>query len=337
MKVQSIINDSVALWNRHGILKVRNGAGKFGGMLVRGVFLLGFSFIILYPVLSMISKVFMQQGDLFDNTVMWIPKHFTMDNLKYAFKAMHYDATLLNTLLVSVLCTVFQTIMCMMVGYGFARFEFPLKRVLFVCVLLTFLIPPQALMLPMFLQFRNFDIFGLITLLRGEPLKLLETLWPYLLLSLTCQGVRNGLFIFMFRQSFRGMPRETEEAARVDGAGAIRTFWQIMVPNAVTIITTVALFGFVWQWNDSFYSGLFSSGGSMLSTAYESFTHNLSLIASTAGENGMESMIYDLSNTRVLSLLKNSAVFLVMMPLILVYVFAQRAFVESVERSGLVG
>lgn len=337
MKVQSVIDGTLVFWNRHGTLRLRKGVRRLGSLLIRSVFLLGFSFVILYPVISMISKVFMQQGDLFDNTVVWLPKHYTLDNLRYAVSAMNYGTTLPNTLVVSVLCTVFQTAMCMMVGYGFARFEFPFKRLLFVCVLLTFLIPPQALMLPIFLQFRNFDIFGLFTLIRGEPLQLLETMWPYVLLSLTCQGIRNGLFIFMFRQSFRGMPRETEEAARVDGAGAMRTFLQIMVPNAITIITTVALFGFVWQWNDTFYSGLFSSGGSMLSTAYESFTQNLSMLASAGEEGGVSSMVFDLSNSRIVSLLRNAAVFLVMMPLILVYAVAQRAFVESVERSGLVG
>lgn len=337
MTIQSTISSAQRLWNDRKMMKVRKVIRRIGGLLIRGVFLLGFSFIILYSIISMISRVFMQQGDLFDNTVVWIPKHFTLDNLRFAIEAMKYSTTLPNTVIVSVLCTLFQTVMCMLVGYGFARFEFPLKKLFFALVILTILIPPQALMIPMFLQFRNFDVFGLITLFYGQPVPLLETHWPYLLLSLGCQGIRNGLFIFMFRQSFRGMPKETEEAARVDGAGVLRTFAQIMVPNAITIITTVALFGFVWQWNDSFYTGLFSSGGSMLSTAYESFTQNLALLADSAEDTGLGSMLYDLSNTRVVSLLKNSAVFLVMTPLMLVYALAQRAFVESVERSGLVG
>lgn len=336
MDIQNIIDKTNAKLSTRKWVKLHKHSSKFGSGLVRAVFLLGFSFIILYPIISMISKAFMQQGDIFDNTVIWVPKHFTLDNLKMASAAMNYKTSFFNTTFISLLTTALQTVMCMTVGYGFARYNFPFKNLLFLLVILTFLIPPQILMIPLFLTFRNFDLFGLIPLIKGSAVSLLNTDWPYILLSLSCQGIRNGLFIFMFRQSFRAMPRETEEAAYVDGANAFCTYIRIMVPNAVTMIATVALFGFVWQWNDTFYSGLFSNNNNMLSSAYSNFTTTLGLI-SVETESSLSSMAFDLSNTMIVSLLKNAAVFLMMMPLIIVYLIAQRSFVESVERSGLVG
>jgi len=336
MNIQNAIDAAQLRLNSRRAMKVRKHTSNVGMGLVKAVFLLGFSFIILYPIISMISKAFMQQGDIFDNTVIWIPKHYTLDNLKMAAETMNYGKAFANSVFVSGMCTAIQTIMCMTVGYGFARYEFPLKNILFVIVLLTFLIPPQAMMIPLFLEFRSFDVLGIITLISGKPTSLLNTNWPYILLALTCQGLRNGLFIFMFRQSFRAMPREIEEAAWVDGAGAFLTYVRIMLPNATMMIATVALFGFVWQWNDSFYAGLFSPNADILSSAYSNFTTSLGLL-STESEGLVQSLAFDLGNQRVISLLKNSAVFLIMTPLITVYLVAQRWFVESVERSGLVG
>lgn len=336
MNIQHAIDATQLRLNSRRAMKARKHTSKIGMGLIKAVFLIGFSFIIMYPIISMVSKAFMQQGDIFDNTVIWIPKHFTLDNLKMAAETMNYGKSFANSVFISGMCTALQTVMCMTVGYGFARYDFPLKNILFVIVLLTFLIPPQAMMIPLFLEFRNFDVLGLISLIAGTPVSLLNTKWPYILLALTCQGLRNGLFIFMFRQSFRAMPREIEEAAWVDGAGAFRTYVRIMLPNATTMIATVALFGFVWQWNDSFYAGLFSPNADILSSQYSNFTTSLGLL-STEAEGIFSSLTYDLSNRRVISLLKNSAVFLIMTPLILVYLVAQRWFVESVERSGLVG
>ena len=336
MNIQHAIDKAQLRLNSRRAMKVRKHSSKLGMGVVKAIFLLGFAFIILYPIISMVSKAFMQQGDIFDNTVIWIPKHFTLDNLKMAAETMNYGKAFANSVFVSGMCTAVQTIMCMTVGYGFARYEFPLKNLLFVIVLLTFLIPPQAMMIPLFLEFRSFDIMGIISLIWGEPTSLLNTNWPYILLAITCQGLRNGLFIFMFRQSFRAMPREIEEAAWVDGAGAFKTYVRIMLPNATMMIATVALFGFVWQWNDSFYAGLFSPNADILSSAYSNFTTSLGLL-STESEGMVQSLAFDLGNQRVISLLKNSAVFLIMTPLIAVYLIAQRWFVESVERSGLVG
>ncbi len=318
--------------------KVERTTSQVIGGLVKAVFLIGFSFIILYPVITMISKAFMQQQDVYDNTVLWMPRHFTLENIQFAYNSMGYLPALGNSLLVVAVTTLLQTFSCMLVGYGFARFRFRGKNLLFGLVVLTILVPPQQLMTQLYLYFKDFDLFGLLEATLGKPLNLLDSFWPFFLLSATGFGLKNGLFIFMFRQSFRGMPRETEEAAMVDGAGAFRTFWQIMLPGATTMIATVVLFSFVWGWNDTFYSGLFLQQTRMLPQAFELFnsylTGNKGLVG---GDIATQLSRFNLEDTQVIALLRNAAIFLIMTPLLAFYAFTQRFFVESIERSGLVG
>jgi len=310
---------------------------RIGITILRTVLLVGFSYIILHPIILMISKSFMAQKDVFDNSVLWIPKHFTLDNLKVAWETMKYGKSLLSTVLFSLLGTVLQVIPCMMAGYAFARFNFKAKGFLFAVVVLTILMPPQQFMTPLYLHLSQFDLFGLIKAINnGKALNLTSTYIPYFLLSMTGFGLRNGLFIFLFRQSFRGIPRETEEAAMIDGAGQFRIFWQIMLPSSVTILVTVMLFSFVWQYNDTYYSGLLLSDVRTLPQAYGLFD---SAMTGWNGDNSVNNLLsqYVLDDPKVLGLLRNSAMLLILAPLLLVYSFAQRYFVQSIERSGLVG
>jgi multiple sugar transport system permease protein len=177
-------------------------------------------------------------------------------------------------------------------------------------------------MIPLYLTYRYFDLFGLIGLFTGkDSVNLIDTFWPFLISSGTAMGLKNGLYIYIFRQFFRGIPKEIEEAALVDGAGVIRTFYRIMLPNAVPAIVTVLLFSFVWQWNDSYYVSLFLSKVKVLSTG---------LMGMGVAIGGEPDPVY-------FSILMNTGVLLSMAPLIILYLFVQRYFVESVERTGLVG
>lgn len=317
-------------------LRVRRITGSWIYALIRTVFLLGFAFIILYPVIIMISKAFMLQIDIYDNAVLWIPKHFTLSNIKYAIERMDYWRSLLVTAIVCGTVTVVQVFICMMVGYGFARFEFPAKKLLFVLAVLTIVVPPQTMMIPQFFNFKYFDILGLIRLITGRPgVDMMNSYLPYYILAVTGQGLRNGLFIFLFRQSFRGMPKETEEAAMVDGSGDLGTFLRIMLPSATTLILTVALFSFVWQWNDTFYADLFVPTGHLLASRYAIYEYGLGTLGTNSETVG--SVIFNMGDSRVLTLLKNGGVFLLMVPLMILYVFLQRFFVEGIDRTGLVG
>jgi ABC transporter, permease protein len=290
--------------------------------------------MILYPLFITVSRALMGEADMNDTTVVMLPKHLSLAMLKLAAGSdlLNYWPSLLTTLGYVTGLTVLQTIACLLAGYGFGRFDLPFKRTLFALVIFTILVPPQLFTPAFYLQMRSFDFFGLIEAIRGEPLNLVGGYIPMVLLAVTGNGIKNGLFIYIFRQNFRNMPAALEEAAYVDGAGHIRIFTRIMVPNAITTIVTVALFSFVWQYNDTYYSGIYLSiDAGILSLKFNEVIRN-----SMALENiGLS--ISQIFNPIFVRSLYSAAAVLVLLPVILVYCIFQRYFIEGVERSGLVG
>ena len=306
------------------------GVGRKGGKLVwsfvRFVLIFGICFIILHPLFTKFTVSVMSEADLYDATIQYIPRELTFQNYINAFIGMDYLGTFFRTFTISMLTSCLQLASCAIVGYGFARFKFPFKNTLFMLVILCLLVPPQTLMLSLFLHFRFFDLFGLIELFTGKPgVNLLDTLWPFLLTSMTAMGFKNGLYIFLFRQYFKGMPVELEEAAYIDGCGHFKTFYQVMLPSAVPMLVTVFLFSFVWQWTDSFYSGLYLSNYKVMSGALGSLAANIYSDELT------------FVSPALVSMMNNTGTMLVIIPLFIIYLFAQRYFVESIERSGIVG
>ena len=301
--------------------------------LVRSLLIIGICFVILYPLFVKFSVSIMEEKDLYDITVRFVPKHFTLQNYLTVWEHMEYPKAFWNSLKLSLFTSLMQLISCTLIGYGFARFEFPFKKWLFGLLIVTLIVPPQTIMVPIFLHFRFFDIFNLISAFTGSTLNLLDTYWPFLLLSATGMGLKNGLYVYMMRQYFRGAPKELEEAAYVDGAGAFKTFYTIMLPGAVPMMVTVFLFSFVWQWTDTFYTSLFLPKLKVLPTA-------LSGLSSTVAQRYSAElfgspMIY--MSPAYTSMLNNTGSILVIIPLAVVYAFAQRYFVESIERSGIIG
>lgn len=303
--------------------------GKMGTIAwstARYIIVFGICFIILQPLFTKFAVSLMSEGDLYDATVQFIPREITLENYILAFQEMDYLATFFRTLLLSSIVSILQLISCTLVGYGFARFNFPFKNTLFILVIVCLLVPPQVLMLPLFLQFRFFDFFGTIEAITGNPgLNLMDTFWPFVLMSLFTQGYKNGLYIFLMRQYFKGMPVELEEAAYIDGSNAIKTFYKIMVPSAVPMLVTVFLFSFVWQWTDSFYTGLYLNNFTVMSNALSALPSNV-----YSGELSFVS-------PALVSMINNTGTILVILPLFIIYLFAQRYFIESIERSGIVG
>jgi multiple sugar transport system permease protein len=289
--------------------------------LLRTLLIIGLCYVILFPLFSKVSPAVMERRDLFDQTVRWIPRHPTLENFRVAFVNMSYGRAFLGSFVLSSSVSLLQLLVCTAVGYGFARFRFPGSGVLFWIAITTLVVPPQMMMLPLYLNFRYFNPLGLLP----EPgINLMNTYWPFILLSLTGNGLRNGLFIFIMRQFFRGMPRELEDAAYVDGAGALKTFSAVMLPGAIPALVIVFLFSFVWQWNDYFYSGMLMSNSKILPVMLDK------LAMATVGTDVEAHMHY-------VSLINNAGSLLFMAPLLALYVFMQRYFVESIERTGLVG
>jgi len=312
---------------------IKRDFGRVVGGFCRTVLLFGLCFLILQPILFQISNSFMSPRDLLDYTVVSIPREPTLAAYRLAIDLMDYWRTLWVTLGVTFATAILQVVACALAAYGFARFNFPFKKFWFACVLLTILVPPQVIMVPMFMNFRFFDVFGIINLVRGEPINMLN-LTGYMLMVATGMGLRSGLYIFMLRQYMRGMPKELEEAAYVDGCGKLRTFVQIILPDAVPMLVSCFLFAFVWQWTDGFYANMFLGNLRVMSIQMSSLAELfrdffVSLIMAEQGGHGFFPPVAEVGQMISIGML------LGIIPIIIIYIFAQRMFVESIGQSGL--
>ncbi|MBR5115609.1 MAG: carbohydrate ABC transporter permease [Lachnospiraceae bacterium] len=302
-----------------------------GVAFARFILLFGMCFMILQPILEKISVSFMTLDDIYNPVVISIPTKFITENYEIAFGGTRYTQGFVNTLIISISIAIVQVAMCTLVGYGFARFEFPFKKFWFACVMVVILVPPQTISTSLFLHFRFFDVLGLAKLITGETINLRNSTLPYFLMSLGCTGLKNGLYIFLIRQFFRNVPGDLEEAAYVDGLGTFKTFIRIMPPEAKPIITSCFLFAFVWQWTDVFYTRMFLGGKVYLSTSLSGFADG---IGSYIGNSSGAGQPVRLPPAQV-NILLSTAILLVIAPLIILYLFAQRAFVESISSTGI--
>lgn len=298
----------------------------------RFLILFGLGFVILYPILFMISCALRPQSEMNDPSVMWIPKNFTVSNLQDVWTAVKYPQLMWNTLSVNVLCSLFQVVTCAITGYGFARFKFKFKNLLFGIVILQIIVPVQIILIPQFTQFRYFDIFGIIGAIAPNKypngLNLTNSPWALYLQAIFVNGIRSGLFILLFRQFFRGLPKELEDAAHLDGCGPFKTFIRIMVPNAKTSFLTVFIFSLVWYWNDSYVSGMFYSESNTISLAVQNIQYTISAWKNGGTPQGVASdyMVWI-----------EAGCLLALLPILIIYAFLQKQFVEGIERSGITG
>lgn len=296
--------------------------------LCRALLMFGLCFMIIQPLLTRFSTSLMEERDLYDSTIILLPRHVTLDNYRIVAELTDFPRSMINTLWTSLLVAVCQVISTTLVGYGFARYDFPLKKFWFACVVMLIIVPPQTLSTSLYVFFANFDIFGIFKATTGSALNLRGSLVPYTLMSLTCMGLKNGLYIYMLRQYFKGVPTSLEEAAYVDGCGTMHTFLRIMLPDAMPIIVSCFLFAFVWQWTDIFYTRNFLSYMSI-------YSNQLSMIVSRmsryfAADAGQAVVVPAGRQQQLVSI----GVVICSTPLILLYCFAQRSFVESLAMSG---
>lgn len=305
-------------------------------VIFRSLLIIGISFIIIYPIIQKIAVAFKDKADIYNPTIYMIPVNFTWENLTMAMSILDYFPMLGKTLVFVVVTTLFTAASCALAGYGFARFNFPGNRILFGVVIITILVPTTTLMLPYYLHFKNFDFLGIIGLFTGKSgVNLINTYWPSIITSATAIGLKAGLFIYIFRQFFKGLPKEIEEAAFIDGAGGIQTFFRIMLPNAIPPMITVVLFCFVWQYNDTFYTTLFMSGMELMSLKVATLPSQadqfIPVLTGYSHSSGFK------ADPNHVAMVVDTGILLAILPLLALYLVVQRYFVESIERSGIVG
>lgn len=292
--------------------KVKKYAFKYTVSLIRWIFIIGMCFVVLYPLFKQVALSVMDAEDLYDATVNYLPKHFTIENYKQAWNKLGGMETFLNSVFLTVASSLLIVISSTLVGYGLARFKFKLNGLIFGLVILALVVPSDLFFTPRYMMF--------------SQMNLIDTPVPILCFAVTSTGLKCSLYIFLMRQFFKGQPHELEEAAYVDGAGPMKTFIKIMLPGAVSMMVTVFLFAFVWQWLDSSYTSIFMRDVDLISTKYTSLNYLWSQSATSSA-----------SNELTVDLMKNAGIIIIIAPLIVLYAFTQKFFVESISRSGLVG
>ena len=264
-------------------------------ILLACVFLVPFYFVINA---SFKTDAAVQAGDyvsppksLADIQASNYPKSLNPDHLDF-------KPALANTVVVTTLCVIGQIFSCSLVGFGFARFRFRGRSILFMVMLSTLMLPAQVTMIPVFVLFR--------------ALGMIDTFWPLILPA----WLASPFFVFMFRQFFAQIPEELVEAARIDGASNWRVYWQLMLPLSSPVIAIVAIYTFLGAWNDF-----------MNPLIYLNSPYNRTLALALNSFRGQ----FGISDAHLLM----AAAIVCMMPCVLLFFAAQKYFVESVTMSGL--
>lgn len=306
-------------------------AGKIISNIARYVFLLAFSYVLLYPLIFMISSSFQSASDFFDPTVEWIPKNPVFTNFALSIKAMEFGTSFLNTIIYEIIAAALEIASCAVAAYGLARFKFKGKGILNVLMLLTILVPTTMIIIPSYINFRYLDFAGVLNLIGkiiGTDIRInvLDTPFVMWLPSLFAVGLKGGLFIYIYKQFFQGLPREFEEAAWIDGAGPVKTFLSVIIPSSTVPIVTVTMFAVVWHWNDYYLAQMYLSENLPLSVKLASVD---SLITST---------LYGAASAKtIMGPAIMAACLLMILPLIVFYLALQRRFIASIANSGIVG
>ncbi|MFC0330332.1 carbohydrate ABC transporter permease [Paenibacillus sepulcri] len=270
------------------------------------------AYIYLKPVLHMVTTMVKNGSDLLDPSVNWIPNAIYLGNLQEAWTWLKYPQALGLSMLLSCSVALLQTCSCAVAGYAFARLKVPFKSVLFFFLLLTFIVPLQLTVLPNL-------VFARVT-------GVLDTIIPIIVPAIFGLGLKGALFVIIYRQFFSTQPKELEEAARIDGANVYKVFLRVMLPLAKPAILVVFLFSFVWTWNDFYLPSMYLS--------------NVETPPLSLGISRIATMLRDQAELSGPSIftepISMATTFLMILPPIVLYMFAQRWFIEGVERTGLV-
>ncbi len=301
--------------------------------IFRLVILMSIGYIVIYPLFYMLVTSLIDRDAYTASVRVWIPTSFNViDNYIKAFQVFEYKDTILNTLKMPVLSAGIEVCSCAIVAYGFARFEFKFKKLLMAFLFLTILVPDMMLLIPRVVNFANLDflgIFGLLNRLTGVDLRLhiYNTEWTFWLPSLFGVGLRSGILIFIYMQFFKGLPRELEEAAWVDGAGPIKTFLRIAVPSSSVVFLTTSVFSLIWHYNDSLLSSMYLTKKYPIAVRLSNFTteifqrHNIEFNPGNPGSVAIAM----------------AACLIYVAPVLIIYMILQRGFIESIDRVGITG
>lgn len=300
--------------------------------ILRYTILIAIGYIILYPLLYMISSSIRTRESFYDPSIVWITSDVTFENFGLAWKVLKYGQAVVNTIIFEMVSAGIQIISCSLVAYGLARFEFKEKRILTFFMFLLILVPSQMMMLPIFMNYSKLDFLGLLGLidsLTGIDIRpnVLNSIWTFYLPALLGVGIRSGIIIYIYIQFFKGLPKELEEAAWIDGAGPLKTYIRIALPSSGVVITTITVFSLIWHWNDYSLSSMYLYA--------DSWPVAVRLSEITTPEAMGVLRLSNDDPIRIAIMMAGCLMFIV--PILIVYLILQKKFVKSIDRVGITG
>ncbi len=270
---------------------------------IKFVVLFAFALVILYPLFWMLASSFKPESDVFKNLVL-IPQNFTLENYKIGWQSngrVTFSTYFRNSILVSVFCVIGNLVSCTLTAYAFARLRFRFKKVLFALMMMTLMLPQHAIIVPQYVYFYK--------------LGWIDTVMPLVVPKFLAT---DAFFVYLLIQFMKGIPRELDEAAIVDGCSTYGVFFRIILPLCRPAFVTTVIFTFMWSWNDFFTQIIYLR-------QVENYTVTLALrmfIDSTA-KSAYGAMF-------AMSLLS-------MLPIMILFIFFQKQLIEGVATSGLKG
>jgi multiple sugar transport system permease protein len=261
--------------------------------------LIAVSFLFVVPLFWLLTCSFKQAAELFAVPVQWLPKKFSFENYTRMFSYFPFMRYLKNTLIIVFFNILGSTVSSAVIAYGFSRLHWKGRDKVFVLVLITMILPFQAVMVPLFMLFQQIGWIG-----------------TFLPLTLTC-FFGNPFYIFLMRQFFLSLPEELNEAARIDGSGEFRTFFQIAIPLSSPVLATVAIFSFLRSWNDFIGPLIFLANDKLYTLAI-----GAQLIRSRLQPNW--EILMPLGVVMVL-------------PVLIIFFLMQKYFIEGISMSGIKG
>ncbi|MDR1219821.1 MAG: carbohydrate ABC transporter permease [Treponema sp.] len=198
--------------------------------------------LMLYPVVWLIMASFKEGSQIFSDPSL-LPKTWSFQNYAKGWEGIgivSFSAFFANSFTICILCVIFNAIFCSLTAYAFGRLEFKGRKLWFALMMVTLMLPGHATTIPQYLMFRN---FGWV-----------NTFLPFVIPKLFAT---DAFFIFLLVQFIRGLPKDMDESARIDGCGKFRIYWSIVLPLSVPAIITTVLFTFLWTWDDFFKQMLY--------------------------------------------------------------------------------
>jgi len=299
---------------KHRITQLEQKARRVGTAIVVYGLLVLIGYVFLFPILKMVSQSFMDSRDIVDPNILFIPSHLSFANFVQAWQTMSMPGSLFNSVWLSFLLASFQAVSSAMAGYAFARFQFRGKMLLMFLVLATYIIPVQVLVIPRFMVFSFYDLVGSVL--------------PLLAVAFLGQGLSGPIFILIFRNFFEMLPPSIDEAAQIDGASRFQTFVRITLAMSVPILIVCFLFSFVWNWNETYVTGLVAAGKfRTLPLELEGFVASYTRLFIKPGSQ----------TSKINEAIRMAGTLVSIAPLLLIYGFLQRQFVEGIEKTGITG